>query len=122
MHIRIRNKVAQLIRTTYDPATKKGKNAIVGKVRLNKPDIDEKLRGELTAEELAQFETWRKHQERTSQLRSKLAALGLAETMAEASRWLAANADSEDARDAAASIQGELQHLRKALKKCAAPE
>lgn len=122
MHIRIRNKVAQLIRTTYDPATKKGKNTIIGKVRLNKPELDEKIRSELTAEELAQFETWRSHQARTAQLRSKLAAFGLPDAMAETSRWLAANADTEEGRDAAAAIQAELPQLRKALKKCSVAE
>jgi hypothetical protein len=119
MHIRQRNQIAQLIRTTYDPATKKGKNTILGKVKLSRPELDDALRSELTDEELGQFEIWKRSQAQIAQLRSQMAALTLAEAMGEASRWLAANADSEDARVAATLIQGELPHLRKALKQFA---
>lgn len=116
MHIRVRNQVAQLIRTTYDPATKKGKNTIIGRVKLDSLELDDALREALTPEELDQFKAWRENHALVHQLRSQLAALTLPEAMAEASRWLSANPDSEAARAAAANIQRELLTLRRALK------
>lgn len=122
MHIRIRNNIAQLIRTEYDPETKKGKNTILGKVKLGKPELDDELKGVLTDKEVAEFVAWTRTQAQTVELRRQLAALTLADSMAEAARWFAANGDKEEAPAIAARILGEWQGLRKKLKGTAGAE
>lgn len=117
MHIRIRNNVAQLIRTTYDKGSKKGRSTILGKVKLSNPTLDEETRAALTPAELAEFEHWLTQQQRVSLLREELAALTLANAIEDASRWLARAGDSPETRATVAGIQGSWQELRRALKK-----
>jgi len=117
MHIRIRNNVAQLIRTVYDKDSKKGKNTTIGSVRLAKPELTDALRALLTADEIEQFETWKQTARRATTLQEELAALTLADRIAEAARWFNQHGDSEAARTAANDILTHWHSLRRALKK-----
>lgn len=117
MHIRIRNKVAQLIRTTYDPTRKKPKNTIVGRVPLSNPVLDPETRQALTEDEAREFESWALQQQRAQLLQEELDALTLADRMAKASRWIAREGDTPQTRAVGAGILANLQILRRSLKK-----
>ena len=58
MQFRERRRVIQMIRTTYDPAVKRGRSEVVGKIDKDAPAIPEKLRKSCSAEELAEIESW----------------------------------------------------------------
>jgi hypothetical protein len=116
MHLRTRRNVVQLIRTTYDPLLKKPKTAVVGRMRLDQPELDDKVRAILTEDELREVQEWIDAQGRTMQLREELAGLTLAEHVTLANRWFARNARSAAAAAAAASLMPKLHALRKTLR------
>lgn len=115
MHFRIRKNVIQLIRTHYDPSTKKGKNTIIGKVSLANPQIDDTLRQQLSPEELAAFNAWLSIIHRAAILEEELAALSLTETLAKARRWFTREGSSGAASVAVMGLVAEWQSLRKVL-------
>lgn len=115
MHIRVRGQTAQLIRTQYDQETKKGKNTVLGGVKLTKPELTADLKKLLTPEEIAAFDVWLATHQQTISLQRHLSALTLSERMAEAGKWFSANKDNEAARTMAARIMREWQTLRKTL-------
>jgi hypothetical protein len=116
MHFRVRKNVIQFIRTNYDPATKKPKVVVVGRVALNNPVIPHNLREALSAEELIEAENWIKYQHHITALREELAALTLAENLSLANNWFSRQGESEAASLAMANLLPELQALRKTLK------
>jgi len=117
MHFRVRKNVIQLIRTIYDAPKKKGVSGIVGVVRLAEPRLDEGLRAQLTADEIAEFELWIATRHRVEMLRSELTVLSLADSMAEAEKWFEREGQSLAARSAATAIVFSWQSLRKRLAK-----
>lgn len=117
MHIRIRNKVAQLIRTSYDATQKRPRNTIVGRVLLANPVLDAKTRELLTEDEINEFESWALQQQRAVLLQEELGALTLADQMMQANRWLAREGDNPQTRAAAASIAANWQILRRTMRK-----
>jgi len=116
MHFRVRKKIVQLIRTGYDPSTKKPKTTVVGKMPLEMPLLTDELKNLLTKQEIAEAETWIEHNNRITLLREELAALTLADTINLANRWFKNQGESEAAIIAAANLIHELQSLRKTLK------
>ena len=56
MQFRERRRVIQIIRTIYDPALKRGRSEVVGKIDKDAPVISEKLRKSCSMEELAEIE------------------------------------------------------------------
>jgi len=54
MQFRERRRVIQVIRTTYDPALKRGRALVVGTLDKDAPAVGEDLRAALTADELAE--------------------------------------------------------------------
>jgi hypothetical protein len=119
MHFRTRKNVVQLVRTNYDAGGKKPKAEVVGSIPLRKPDLTDALRDNLSDNEIAEFESWKKTQQHAAFLREELAALTLVETIDLASRWFVREGESEAARAAAIGILAELPKLRKVLTACA---
>jgi hypothetical protein len=117
MHFRIRKNVIQLIRTTYDKATKKGKNTIVGTVKLDKPELTDDVRGDLSPAEIAEFECWVGTQRQVSALRQELAALTLADTLEQAAAWFQRQDDTDTMRTLAIDIHHKWQLLRRVFAK-----
>lgn len=117
MHFRIRKNVVQLIRTTYDASKKKGVNTTVGAVKLGNPELTPELQRDLTAEEIAEFESWVKTQHRATMLREELAAMSLAETISQAEKWFEREGDSADARTLSTEIIFQWQSLRRLFAK-----
>jgi hypothetical protein len=116
MHFRIRQNVVQLVRTNYDQKTKKPKAAVVGRMRLEKPELTRELRAQLTDREAKEAEAWIENHGRLGLLREEFAALTLAETLRLATNWFSRNADSRAAAAAVASVLPALHQLRKLFK------
>lgn len=87
MHFRVRKQVVQLVRMNYDPTIKRGRAQVVGSVKLANPILPAELREQLTAQEVAEFDTWVATQHRSHQLKQELAALTLAEQIDQAREW-----------------------------------
>ncbi|MBI2239997.1 MAG: hypothetical protein HYU59_04240 [Magnetospirillum gryphiswaldense] len=58
MQFRERAKVIQLIRTVYDPAIKRGRAEVVGKLDKDFPLVDDALRRACSPAELVEIETY----------------------------------------------------------------
>lgn len=114
MHFRQRNNVIQIIRTVYDPDTKKGKNEIVGRLNRTRPEISDDLRNTLTAEEVHEVEGWLDGRLRLEHLQAEIAARTLPESMLLATQWLTNPENEEEARNLFAEIQQAMQKLRRA--------
>ncbi|WP_281662151.1 hypothetical protein [Halomonas sp. Alg239-R46] len=117
MHFRIRRHVVQLVRMTYDSAIKRGRAEVVGSVKLVDPVLPDALREKLTSAEQLEFEAWLGTHHRTDQLKQELAALTLAEQMAQAQRWFERQGENqEEAQLVADGLLRSWQPLRKVLK------
>ena len=116
MHFRERGTVVQLIRTSYDSTTKKGKNEIVGRLVKNNPKITPQLDGVLTDKERKEVKAWIVGNGTTGRLKEQLAAHTLAEQMALEEEWFKGH-KGEDARILATTLMGSWLPLRQVMKK-----
>jgi hypothetical protein len=116
MHFRIRKNVVQLVRTLYNPDTKKPKTVVVGRMPLREPKLSPELKRELTADEIAESEEWIQGQFRTDSLKEELAALMLSESMSAANRWFSRNTDNPAATAIALQLLPAFKNLRKMLR------
>lgn len=117
MHFRLRKNVVQLVRTSYDPATKKPRAAVVGRIPLNQPQLSPELKRKLTEAEIEEAQAWIEGQYRLNSLKEELAALTLPESISLANRWFSSNADKPAAAAIIPQLLPALQALRKLLRK-----
>ena len=117
MHFRARQNVIQVIRTTYDPTTKKARNEVVGRLRKIKPEVTDELKAKCTREELKEIERWISGGQDLDGLRKEYAARTLVEQMERAASWFAGQGSGESARNLASEIQYSWSNLRAVLKK-----
>ncbi len=115
MHFRLRKKVVQLVRTLYNPDTKKPRTVVVGRMPLKQPKVSPELRSKLTEDEIAEAEEWIEGQFRMNSLKEELAALTLEESISAAHRWFSRNADNPAAAAIVVQLLPALQALRKML-------
>lgn len=116
MHFRIRKNVVQLVRTSYNPLTKKPRTKIVGRMQLKQPGLSKELKSKLTEEEIAEAEEWINGQFRTNSLKEELAALTLSESILAANRWFSRNEDNPAAMEIALQLLPAFKSLRKMLR------
>lgn len=116
MHFRDRANVIQLIRSTYDPATKRARTEIVGRIPKANPGLSEPLRQACTPAEIAEIESWLGGYGQLQKLKAELAARTLGEQMTLAGEWFEGQ-EGEDARFLAASLAQQWGRLRQQLKK-----
>ena len=116
MHFRLRKNVVQLVRTSYNPLTKKPRTKVVGSMPLKRPELSKELKSKLTGEEIAEVEEWINGQFRTISLKEELAALTLAESISAANRWFSRNEDNPAAAAIALQVLPEFKALRKILR------
>lgn len=116
MHFRIRKNVVQLVRTSYNPLTKKPRTKIVGRMQLKQPNLSKELKSKLTEDEIAEAEEWINGQFRTNSLKEELAALTLSESILAANRWFSRNADNPAAMEIALQLLPAFKSLRKMLR------
>ncbi len=116
MHFRLRKNVVQLIRTSYDPATKKAKTAVVGRMPLKQPKLSPELQAKLTEDEIAEAKEWIEGQFRMNSLKEELAALTLPESISAANRWFSRNAANPAVTAIALQLLPAFKTLRKMLR------
>jgi hypothetical protein len=116
MHFRERGQVVQLIRTTYEPGSKKGKSQIVGRLVKANPQVSDELKTELSIEERKEVATWIEGYGGIVQLKRELAARTLQEQLALAEEWFSDH-KGDDARILAAGLVPAWVRLRLALKR-----
>jgi len=116
MHFRLRKNVVQLVRTLYNPDTKKPRTAVVGRMPLRQPELSPELKSKLTEDEIAEAEEWIAGEFRMISHKEELAALTLPETIAAANRWFSRNSDNPVATAIALQLLPEFKILRKMLR------
>jgi hypothetical protein len=116
MHFRDRGQVVQLIRTSYDSSSKKGRSEIVGRLVKANPQVSEALEAALTPKERKELAAWLTGHATTERLRRELAVRTLAEQLALARDWFADKKDDE-ARILAATLVPTWVQLRIVLKR-----
>jgi hypothetical protein len=126
VQFRERRRVIQIIRTIYDPALKRGRSEVVGKIDKDAPVIPEKLRKSCSSEELAEIESWLAEREttlRTETIRDETGLL--AQRMRQAADYFRHHVqgtahnvmDDKQAALHAAEIQLAWEDLKKAIRK-----
>ena len=116
MHLRERGHVVQIIRTSYDPGSKKGKNQIVGRLVKANPQVSEALQATLTVEERKQLTAWIEGHATVERLKRELAVRTLPEQLALAKDWFSSQ-KGESARDMAVALIPAWAQLRAVLKR-----
>ncbi len=117
MHFRLRKNVVQLVRTMYNPETKKPRTVVIGRMPLKQPKLSPELQSKLTEDEIAEAEKWIDGQFRVNSLKEELAALTLPESISAAHRWFSRNADNPAAAAIVPQLLPALQALRKVLRR-----
>ena len=117
MHFRLRKNVVQLVRTSYNPDSKRPKTTVVGRMPLSQPKLSPELKGKLTEAEIVETEEWIEGHYRLNSLKEELAALTLPESISAAHRWFSRNADNPAAAAIIPQLLPALQALRKMLRK-----
>ncbi|CAO3372704.1 hypothetical protein [Azospirillum argentinense] len=116
MQFRERRRVIQVIRTVYDPALKRGRSELVGKIDKAAPAVTDKLQRSCTPEELSDILTYLA--DRHNRLRNEAVRAG-AETlpaqMREAAEYFRTHRD-DDARAFATDIRLAWEELKTALR------
>jgi hypothetical protein len=117
MQFRERRQVIQVIRTIYDPAIKRGRSEVVGRIDRQSPEIGRDLRGACSADELTEIEAFlnRLSRRQTREAADKAAA-GLPAQMRLAEAWFRHH-DGDGAGPLAAEVWTAWQDLAKALRK-----
>jgi len=115
MHFRTRNKTIQVIRTTYDADSKKGKNEIVARMPAANPRINDDMIDSLSSSELQEVEQWLEGRARLDSMQNELAAKTLNEAINKAAKWFAATSNKEEAQTVYAGINQAMRGLRKAV-------
>ena len=116
MHFRERNQIVQIIRTKYDPTSKKGKNEIVGRLTRVNPKLTDEVTATLTKEERKEVAAWIEGYATLGRLKRELAARTLQEQLELAQEWFT-DQKGDEARLLAASLVPAWQRLRAALRK-----
>lgn len=116
MHFRLRKNVVQLVRTLYNPDTKKPKTVVVGRMLLKQPNVSPELRSKLTEDEIAETEEWIEGEFRMNSLKEELAALTLSESISAANNWFSRNTDKPAATAIALQLLPAFKTLRKTLR------
>lgn len=120
MHFRQRNRVIQVIRTTYDASTKKPKAQVLGTLNKANPEISDELRLSCKPAELAEVKAYLKNQHQLTRLELEMAARTLVSQMQKAAEWFDTALASTENEVLAAEISRQIPHLRKNLQRLVA--
>jgi len=117
MHFRERGNVVQIIRTTYDAASKKGKNEIVGRLQKANPQVPKTLESALKADERKELAAWLDGYATLGRLKRELAVRTLPEQLGLAEEWFGDKNKGDEARVLALALIPAWSQLRAALKR-----
>jgi hypothetical protein len=116
VHFRIRPKAIQVIRTTYDPATKGAKSQVLGRITRETLEPSAALEAACTPKELKEVAAWIDQYRRTEAIQIEAAARTLANQVELASGWFD-NAEASEARMVASDLLPVLNRLRARMKR-----
>ena len=119
MHFRSRARVIQVIRTTYDPGTKRPKAQILGTFSKDKPEISDELRLSCQGNELAEVKAYIKNQHQLSRMELEMAARTLVGQLEKAAEWFDTAEPSVENELLAAEISQSFIALRKKMQRVA---
>lgn len=115
MQFRERSKVIQLIRTVYDPAIKRGRTEVVGRLDKDRPLLDDGIRAVCTPQETAEIEHYLANRSAMIDRETmRTAADDLPRLMRLAEAFFRAD-HGDDGRLAAMEIYGAWDDLKKAM-------
>lgn len=117
MHFRTRNRVIQVIRTTYDAASKKPKAQVLGSLNKASPEISDELRLSCKPAELLEIKAYIKNQASLDRLELELAARTLVRQMEKAAQWFDTATASTEHEVLAAEIAAQVPLLRLKLQR-----
>ena len=117
MHFRFRKNIVQIVRTTYDPATKRPRTEIVGRLLRSDPKADTELLAACTPAEVEEVHRWIGGHMKAEAVAVEHAARSLAGQMAKATDWFAVTDDLDSARLLAAEAYQEWSKLRSQLRR-----
>jgi hypothetical protein len=117
MHFRHRNNLVQVIRTTYDPATKKPHTEIVGRLRRGDTAPDAELLAGCTPDEVEEVRRWIASSMKAHAVAAEHAARTLADQLSKASEWFTSTDDLDSARLLAGEAQQQWVKLRNQLRR-----
>ena len=112
MHFRLRNNIVQVIRTTYDPATKKPRAEIVGRLRRGDVVPGADLLAACTPAEVEEVQRWIASHLKAQAVTAEHAARTLSEQLNRAGEWFASTDDLDTARLLAVEVQQQWMKLR----------
>ena len=117
MHFRFRNNIVQVVRTTYDPVTKKPRAEIVGRLQRVDPQPGPDLLAACTPTEVEEVRRWIASQMKTNAVAAEHAARTLVEQLARAGEWFSSTDDVDSSRLIAAEVQQQWVRLRNQLRR-----
>ena len=117
MHFRNRNRVIQVIRTTYDPATKKPKVQLLGTVNKANPEISDELRLTCKPRELLELKAYLQNQHQLGRMELEMAARTLVIQIQKAAEWFDTAMVNTENEVLAAEINRQFPMLRKKLQR-----
>lgn len=117
MHFRRRSHIVQVIRTTYDPALKKPRTEIVGRLQRTDTEPGPDLVAACTPSELDEVRRWIASQMKAHAVVTEHAAWTLGEQCSRAAEWFSATPDLDAARTLAADVQQQWALLRNAMRR-----
>jgi hypothetical protein len=117
MHFRFRKNIVQVVRTTYDPATKRPRAEIVGRLLRSDPRVDPDLLAACTPPEAEEVRCWIATHMKADAVAVEHAARSLAGQIEKAAEWFAATHDLDSARHLAAEAHQQWVKLRGQLRR-----
>lgn len=117
MHFRLRNHIVQVIRTTYDPATKKPRTEIVGRLQRSDPEPGPDLMAACSPDEIEEVRRFIASQMKARTVAAEHAAWTLSDQCARAAEWFATTPDLDAAGLLAADLQQQWVQLRNVLRR-----
>ena len=116
MHFRFRGNNIQVVKSQKDMATGKAKSVPLGSINRATLEISEKLRSNCSPGELEEITNWVSGYQSVVELKSRYAALTLAEQIGTAIEWFR-KANPDEARQVADDILATAAVLRRELDK-----
>ena len=117
MHFRNRNRVIQVIRTTYYPATKKPKVQLLGTVNKANPEISDELRLTCKPRELLELKAYLQNQHQLGRMELEMAARTLVIQIQKAAEWFDTAMVNTENEVLAADINRQFPLLRQKLQR-----
>jgi hypothetical protein len=112
MYFRFRGNNIQVVKSQVDPATGRAKSVPIGSINRATLAVSEKLSANCSQAELREIETWVKRHQGVDELKRKVAALTLAEQIAQAIEWF-----EHAPEDEVAELAGDLLEASGALRR-----